>query len=218
MAWSAPAPTCAPWCSAAGSSCRASGSRAARRSRGRHGRALHRRDRRLIRPSRATLATAVGSASPPFRDGMRNLWAGCWAAAHAGGYHLADGRRALRVPAQARTGHPGAFRAQAQPDWTRRPLRGPRAPRPPAALGPATGTRRRAGLLGDPERDTARTPTHNRKAVHVEDHPFEYIDFAGTIPQGNYGAGEISVLGQRHLQRREVGAVKGDRHLPRSSG
>jgi bifunctional non-homologous end joining protein LigD len=36
-------------------------------------------------------------------------------------------------------------------------------------------------------------PKHNRKAIHVEDHPLDYIDFAGTIPAGSYGAGEVSV-------------------------
>ncbi len=36
-------------------------------------------------------------------------------------------------------------------------------------------------------------PRHNRKAIHVEDHPLSYLDFEGTIPAGNYGAGEISV-------------------------
>ena len=36
-------------------------------------------------------------------------------------------------------------------------------------------------------------PKTNRKAVHTEDHPLEYLEFAGTIPQGNYGAGEMSV-------------------------
>ncbi|HTW11240.1 MAG TPA: DNA ligase D [Solirubrobacteraceae bacterium] len=36
-------------------------------------------------------------------------------------------------------------------------------------------------------------PKRNRKAVHVEDHPLDYIDFAGTIPAGNYGAGEVSI-------------------------
>jgi bifunctional non-homologous end joining protein LigD len=36
-------------------------------------------------------------------------------------------------------------------------------------------------------------PKHNRKAIHVEDHPLDYLDFAGTIPKGQYGAGQVSV-------------------------
>lgn len=46
-------------------------------------------------------------------------------------------------------------------------------------------------------------------AVHVEDHPFEYGSFSGTIPAGNYGAGEVRIFdhGDYELLEQERGKL-----------
>ncbi len=52
-------------------------------------------------------------------------------------------------------------------------------------------------------------PSENRKAVHTEDHPLEYLEFEGEIPAGEYGAGTMTVWdrGTYELHEWEPGKV-----------
>ncbi|HET7482676.1 MAG TPA: DNA polymerase ligase N-terminal domain-containing protein, partial [Actinomycetota bacterium] len=57
-------------------------------------------------------------------------------------------------------------------------------------------------------------------AVHVEDHPFEYGSFSGTIPAGNYGAGEVRIFdnGTYEVLEQEEGKLTFRLHGERMQG
>jgi bifunctional non-homologous end joining protein LigD len=64
------------------------------------------------------------------------------------------------------------------------------------------------------------TPEENRKAVHTEDHPLEYLDWEGEIPKGEYGAGTMTIWdsGTYELEKWEPGKVMVDFHGERLQG
>jgi bifunctional non-homologous end joining protein LigD len=64
------------------------------------------------------------------------------------------------------------------------------------------------------------TPDENRKAVHTEDHPLEYLSWEGEIPKGEYGAGTMRIWdsGTYELEKWEPGKVMVEFHGERLQG
>jgi bifunctional non-homologous end joining protein LigD len=69
-------------------------------------------------------------------------------------------------------------------------------------------------------RGVPRDPDRNRLAVHTEDHPLEYLEFAGEIPKGEYGGGTMSIWdrGTYEAEKWEDGKLVVRFHGDRVSG
>ncbi len=63
-------------------------------------------------------------------------------------------------------------------------------------------------------------PGIRRLAVQVEDHPIDYIDFAGEIPHGEYGAGSVEIWdrGEFNLEKESADILEFSLRGKRLSG
>ena len=56
-------------------------------------------------------------------------------------------------------------------------------------------------------------PQLNRMAIRTEDHPLEYLDFEGEIPEGSYGAGTMSIWDHGTYELEELALEDGKVHV-----
>jgi bifunctional non-homologous end joining protein LigD len=66
-------------------------------------------------------------------------------------------------------------------------------------------------------RGIPRDPGRNHLAVHTEDHPMEYADFSGVIPEGEYGGGRMTIydrgtyVTEKWRDKEVIVVLRGDR-------
>src|SRR3712207_6702631 len=53
-------------------------------------------------------------------------------------------------------------------------------------------------------------PADKHLAVHVEDHPFDYRNFEGVIPRGEYGGGEVIIWDEGYYSPDDEGVLSFD--------
>jgi bifunctional non-homologous end joining protein LigD len=56
-------------------------------------------------------------------------------------------------------------------------------------------------------------PADKRLAIMVEDHPYEYKDFKGVIPPGNYGAGIVEIWDHGYYTDNQNSGKKAEKEL-----
>lgn len=63
-------------------------------------------------------------------------------------------------------------------------------------------------------------PGVKRLAIQVEDHPLEYAEFQGIIPEGEYGAGEVEIWdsGYYELVKKTDKSIEAEIHGKRLKG
>jgi bifunctional non-homologous end joining protein LigD len=171
---------------------------------------------RPVDPSEAFAALGLELSGSDDRSGTRSTGKAEGAAGAATGTRARAGKRqgneAARVPGAARAA-PEATQAEERLEKYGKMRDFETTPEPPPAPAAEPGARfviqkhdatrlhydlrlERDGVMVSwaVPRGLPTSPDDRRLAVHTEDHPIEYADFEGWIPEGQYGAGEVRIF------------------------